>query len=321
MPALTVTHSEAGQRLDRYLRKILRGMPVSHIYKLLRTRKIRVNGKRARAERMLAAGDQVIVHVPEDQFKKDTRVKKRPATRLDFRVLFEDEFLLTVSKPPGLAVHPGAGHSSNSLIDQIHAYLEVDDRPSSFRPSLAHRLDRDTSGLIMVGKTIEVVGRLGRMLKDGQIEKSYLALVRGTPSPRRGTWEFEVRRRDAPGPARPGRTAYKVTCTRKLELGRRGRGPSVQVSLLNLSLLTGRTHQIRSHLQQAGHPLAGDRRYGDPEFNRLLKERYRLGRQFLHAYRLRMKHPVTGKQCSWTDPYPDDLAPLAKSLRLGIPPE
>lgn len=319
MPALTVTPGEAGQRLDRYLRKILRGMPVSHIYKLLRTRKVRVNGKRARPERVLAAGDQVIVHVPEDQFEKDVRRKKRSATRLDFRVVFEDEFLLVVSKPPGLAVHPGAGHSSNSLIDQIHAYLEVDDRPSSFRPSLAHRLDRDTSGLVMVGKTIEVVAGLGRMLKDGRIEKSYLALVRGRPSPPRGTWEFEVRRHDVPGSTQPGRTAYQVTCTRKLGLGRGGRSPSLQVSLLALALLTGRTHQIRSHLQQAGHPLAGDRRYGDPEFNRLLKERYRLRRQFLHAYRLCLKHPLTGKPHNWTDPYPEDLAPLARSLRLGIP--
>jgi 23S rRNA pseudouridine955/2504/2580 synthase len=318
VPSLTVTPSEAGQRLDRYLRKVLRGMPASHIYKLLRTRKVRVNGKRARSERILAAGDQIIVHVPEDQFKKDTRRKRRPATRLDFRVVFEDEFLLVVAKPPGLAVHPGAGHSSNSLIDQVHAYLEVDDRPSSFRPSLAHRLDRDTSGLIMVGKSIEVVVELGKMLRDGKIEKSYLALVRGKPSPRRGTWDFEVRRRDVPGTTRPGLTAYQVTSTRKLQLGR---GRTLQISLLSLSLLTGRTHQIRSHLQQAGYPLAGDRRYGDPEFNRLLRERYQLRRQFLHAYRLRLRHPVTGKPHKWTDPYPDDLAPLAKSLRLGIPPE
>ena len=170
MPTLTVSSAEAGQRLDRYLRKILTGMPIGHIYKLLRTRKIRVNGKRARADRVLETNDQVIVHVDQARFEEDTQRVRRPATRMDFRVVFEDPHLLVVAKPAGLPVHPGAGHRSNSLIDQVHAYLEVDDRPASFRPSLAHRLDRDTSGLIMVGKTIESVSQLGRMLKDGRVD-------------------------------------------------------------------------------------------------------------------------------------------------------
>jgi 23S rRNA pseudouridine955/2504/2580 synthase len=327
VPTLTVDRSEAGQRLDRYLRKVLPGMPTSHIFKLLRTRKVRLNGKRARGEQKVRAGDQVLIHMDEARFQEDTRRARPRATRMDFHLVFEDEHLLVVGKPPFLAVHPGAGHRGDSLIDQVHAYLEVAGGPAAFRPSLAHRLDRDTSGLVLVGKTVEVLQALGRMLKAGAVEKSYLALARGVPRPRKGTWEFEVKRRDVPGstggrrPSRGrkdagGRTAYRVATTRKLE---RPRGKPVQVSLLALNLLTGRTHQIRSHLLQAGHPLAGDRRYGDRDFNRLLRERYGLKRQFLHAYRLILDHPVTGKACRWVDPYPDDLEPIARALRLGVP--
>jgi 23S rRNA pseudouridine955/2504/2580 synthase len=327
MPIFTVDQNGAGQRLDRFLRKLLKGMPQSHIFKLVRTRKIRVNGKRARGHQVLVAGDILHIHMPEAQFKKDTMRPVGQVTGLDFQVKFEDEHMLVVSKPPFLPVHPGAGHRTNSLIDQIHAYLEVGTEPAVFRPSLVHRLDRDTSGLIVIGKTLEVVRDMSKMFKSGQIDKSYLALAKGTPNPPRGTWSLDVKRRDLPGSRStktvsrgrkdaPGRTAYHVAATRKIH---RPDGRDIKMSLLVLQLLTGRTHQIRSHLYQVGHPLAGDVRYGDKDMNRLLKERYDLRRQFLHAFRLRLKHPVTGKQKHWTDSYPPDLMKLVRSLRLGMP--
>ncbi len=328
MPVITVDQNGAGQRLDRFLKKMLRGMPSSHIFKLLRTRKVRVNGKRARAQLMLAAGDTIIIHMPADRFDEDASRPARKVTSLDFQVKFEDDHLLVVSKPPFLAVHPGKGHENNSLIDQVHAYLETAEGPTAFRPSLVHRLDRDTSGLIMVGKTIDVVRQLSRMFHDGQIKKSYLALAKGVPRQPFGTWDLAVVRQDVPGTKkdRPGKnkprkqvqgkTKYVVSGSRKMS---QAKGPDLRVSLLALQLLTGRTHQIRSHMQQSGLPLAGDVRYGDKDFNRMLRERYNLRRQFLHAYRLELKHPVTGKKRRFTDGYPPDLLPLARSLRLGIP--
>lgn len=325
MPTLKIDRNDAGQRLDRFLKKALPGMPSSHIFKLLRTRKVRVNGRRARGDRILERGDQIILHMDDAQFEKDSRRRKRPATGMDFKVIFEDEHLLVVSKPPFLPVHPGAGHSENSLIDQVHAYLEADARPDVFRPSLAHRLDRDTSGLLLIGKTVAVLQDLSRMLKEGRVEKRYLALALGVPQPQKGTWEFEVQRRDVPGKGGPktrgrkdqtGRTSYRVAATRKLK---QDKGPALQVSLLVLKLHTGRTHQIRSHLDQAGHPLLGDVRYGDRVLNKLLKKRYNLRRQFLHAFRLGLVHPRTKKKLSLVDPYPQDLKPIALSLRLGIP--
>ncbi len=327
MPTLTVDKNGAGQRLERFLRKILGGMPKSHVFKLLRTRKVRVNGKRAGAGLVLSAGDTIIIHMPPEAYERDTRRKPTAATSIDFAVKFEDEHLLVVSKPPFLPVHPGAGHRSNSLIDQVHTYLEIDPGPTVFRPSLAHRLDRDTSGLVMIGKTIEVVRRLSKMLRMGQVEKSYLALAKGIPRPKKGTWEFDIERRDVPGSRRAGRssragkkpagrTDYRVVATRKL---RTGRGHDLSVSLLTLRLKTGRTHQIRSHLLQAGHPLAGDIRYGDRALNQALREGYKLYRQFLHAFRLVLDHPISGKRYRWTDPFPNDLQPLVSSLRLGIP--
>ncbi len=239
--------------------------------------------------------------------------------------MYEDEHLLVVAKPPFLPVHPGAGHEGNSLIDQVHAYLEVKNTPGGFRPALAHRLDRDTSGLLLIGKSAVALRRLNRMLHTGEIAKYYLALVMGAPQPMSGQWELEVMRRDRPGFARdeprgrkdkPGRTAYRVATERHIKDRAQG---TLAVSLLVLHLLTGRTHQIRSHLFQVGHPVAGDPRYGDSDFNLLMSEKYNLHRQFLHAFKLELTHPVTGGKLQLVAPYPADLEPITSKLKLGIP--
>ncbi len=327
MPEMTVDHNGDGQRLDRFLQKLLPGMPRGHVFKLLRKRKVRVNGKRAKGDLRLQAGDRVLIHMPADQFDADAKRPVGRATRMDFSPVFEDAHLLVVSKPPFLPVHPGAGHESDSLIDQVHAYLEVQDKPSAFRPSLAHRLDKDTSGLVMIGKDAETLRALSKMLQEGRISKRYLALAAGRPRPPTGKWELDVHRRDVPGatktkrPSRgrkdaPGRTAYRVAITRDLWLKGDEKRP---LSLLVLKLLTGKTHQIRSHLEQVGHPLAGDRRYGDRELNRVLRDRFGLKRQFLHAFRLNLEHPITGNPLKLSSPYPDDLQPLVNYLKLGVP--
>ncbi len=319
MPSLTVDRNGAGLRLDRYLKKVLPGMPSSHIFKLLRTRKVRVNGNRARGDFRLSENDQVLVHMPAERFEQDASRPVRRALGMDFTTVYEDDHLLVVSKPPFLPVHPGAGHASNSLIDQVHAYLEVQDRPGAFRPSLAHRLDRDTSGLLMIGKDAQTLRYLSDMLKRGEIGKKYLALALGRPRPATGTWELAVKKR---GRNRNGsidvmgKTAFRTATTRSLRLTKNRK---LDVSLLVLELLTGRTHQIRSHLEQVGLTLLGDRRYGDRELNRSLRERFGLRRQFLHAYRLALTHPITKNPLSLATPYPDDLLPLVDHLRLGVP--
>lgn len=322
MPLLKVAEREAGQRLDRFIKRALPQMPLGHIFKLIRTRKVRVNGKRAVAGHLLQAGDEVLLHISQQQFDADRRRKQRRARSLDFEVRYEDEDLLVLSKPPFLPVHPGAGHRDNSLIDQVFVYLEANRSAGDLRPALVHRLDRDTSGLLLIGKNYATVRRLGDMFQQGRIHKYYLALCRGEPQPARGTWTFTVSRRDGDGRPRAeepvaGRTSYRVASRRRLH--DQGRA-AFKVSLLVLRLHTGRTHQIRSHLLQAGHPLGGDRRYGDREFNRLLRKRFDLRRQFLHAYRLRLEHPLSGKPLELVDPYPDDLATMARALHLGIPP-
>jgi 23S rRNA pseudouridine955/2504/2580 synthase len=325
MPSLRVTEDGAGLRLDRYLRKVLKGMPLSHIYKLLRTRKVRINGKRAKSDQALRKGDEIILHMDRDRFEEDARRRKKKIKGFQFKVVFEDEHLLVVSKPPFLPVHPGAGHFDNSLIDQIHAYLEVGTDPGPFRPSLAHRLDRDTSGLMLVGKSAGALRELNGMFLERKVRKAYLALAKGTPTPAQGIWRRMVERRDLPGTIRPksrgrpdatGSTAYRIAVRREIP------GPdgnTLSLSLLLLQLITGKTHQIRSHLYQIGCPLLGDPRYGDPILNRWLSERYQLHRQFLHAFRLDLEHPVTKKPLSFVDAYPEDLLPLTEALRLGIP--
>ncbi|MBW2699569.1 MAG: RluA family pseudouridine synthase [Deltaproteobacteria bacterium] len=328
MPELNVDTDGAGQRLDRFLQKIMPGMHRGHLFKMLRTRKVRVNGKRARGELRLAKGDRITLHMDPALFEEDTQRKAPQGNRIDFGVVHEDKHLLVVNKPPMLAVHPGAGHDSNSLIDQIHTYLEVDDRPTSFRPSLAHRLDKDTSGLIMVGKDAETLRRLSKMFQARDLTKKYLALVPGRFRQRNGVWEMEVERKDVPGsrksnkpPSRgrkdkTGTTAWRVGVERRLKIPDY---KTLPLTLLVLTLLTGRTHQIRSHLLQAGHPIVGDPRYGDRDLNRLLKRHFALKRQFLHAYRLNLKHPITNKDLKLSAPYPADLLPLVQAMRLGVP--
>ncbi len=321
---MTVSENESGQRLDRYLRKIFPSMPISHIYKLIRTRKIRLNGKRPHIQTILESGDRIIIHMQEERFTSDTKRPRRKPVQPTFNIVFEDDHLLVVSKPAGLSVHGGKGHEKNSLIDQVHTYLGVPEQLSAFRPSLAHRLDRDTSGLLLIGKSGQALRTLGRMLKTRHIAKHYLALVLGKPKKPSGTWKFRVQRLDVPGgnqphrtvSEKPGLTEYRLAMSRTLHLFK---GIAREISLLDLHLITGRTHQIRSHLQQSGLPLAGDPRYGDPDFNRMLRKRYNLKRQFLHAYRIELAHPITQKPIILTDPFPDDLLGLARSLDLKIP--
>ncbi len=318
MPETTISPDEAGQKLHRYLARLLPGLTRGQLHKLIRTRKVRVNGRKAEAHTVLNAGDRVLIHMSPEGLARARKAASRRADSIDFEIRYEDDCLLVVSKPAGLPVHPGAGHRKNSLIDQVHAYLEVDEN-AEFRPALVHRLDRDTSGLVVIGKTYRAVRRLGEAFKAGRVRKSYLALCLGTPRPRRGTWQLEVRRLDvktkSEREAGLGITEYKVALERKLHLG----SESLEVALLVLRLKTGRTHQIRSHLLQAGHPLVGDPRYGNRELNRLVAGRFGLRRQFLHAYRLRFEHPVTGNPLRLADPYPDDLQPMVSALRLGVP--
>jgi 23S rRNA pseudouridine955/2504/2580 synthase len=318
----TVSPDAAGQRLDKLVRRALRDVPLSHVYKMFRTRKIRVNGSRGRAEQVVQAGDAVVIRGDEERLlarSEPGRAPGRASAAPTFGVLHEDEDVLAVDKPAGLAAHPGTGIEGATLVEMARAYLEVPDDlpPTEFRPSPAHRLDRETSGVVLVAKTRRAMVGLGETFASGEgVEKTYLALVKGKMPKEVGTIDLPLSEHEQTGRSKAARgvnfqeavTRWKVVSSMK------------DASLLAVTLLTGRTHQIRRHLEAVGHPVAGDRRYGDFAWNRNARQRWGLRRMFLHAWRLALPHPVTGAPLRLEAELPAELAAVLSRMNLAAPP-
>jgi 23S rRNA pseudouridine955/2504/2580 synthase len=316
---LKVSPDAAGQRLDKLVRKALRDVPLSHVYKLFRTRKVRVNGARGRAEQLVAPGDVVVIRGDEE------RLLSAPApaagsqrVKVTFGVLYEDADLLAVDKPAGLAVHPGTGIEGATLVEMSRAYLKVpDDLPATeFRASPAHRLDRDTSGVVLVAKTRQAMVALTALFTEGdEVKKTYLALVKGKMPRDAGTVDLPLAEHEQTARSKAQRgvnfqdavTRWKVLASTK------------EVSLLSVGIETGRTHQIRRHLEAIGHPVAGDRRYGDFAWNRLARTRWGLRRMALHAFRLTLPHPVRGGPLRLEAPLPAELVEALARANLPLP--
>jgi len=318
---LTVSADAAGQRLDKYVRRALRDVPLSHLYKMFRTKKIRVNGLRGRPEQLLADGDRIAIRGDEEKLLVPAEGKAKGARppRHTFRVLLEDADLLAVDKPAGLAAHPGSGIEGATLVDEVRTYLRVPDdaSPGEYRPSPAHRLDRDTSGIVLVAKNRKTMVRLGELFTEGEeVRKAYLALAKGKFSKGSGVIDLPLteheqtaRSKDRHGVKfQEALTRWQVTSANH------------DASLLQVRIETGRTHQIRRHLQAMGHPVAGDRRYGDFGFNREARARWGLRRMFLHAWRLEIPHPVSGAPLRLEAPLPPELMDVLGRANLEGPP-
>jgi 23S rRNA pseudouridine955/2504/2580 synthase len=317
---LTVSADAAGQRLDKYVRRALRDVPLSHVYKMFRTRKIRVNGSRGRAEQLLAEGDKILIRGDEERLLVPAAgaAQGTRAVKHTFRVLHEDENLLVVDKPAGLAAHPGSGIEGATLVEEVRGYLRVPDDlpPGEFRPSPAHRLDRDTSGIVLVAKTRKAMVRLGELFTEGdEIRKAYLALAKGKLPRPTGVIELPLSEHEQTSRSKDRRgvnfqeavTRWQVTASNH------------DATFLTVRIETGRTHQIRRHLQAMGHPVAGDRRYGDFPFNKEARNRWGLRRMFLHAWRLEIPHPVTGAPLRLECPLPAELVEVLGRANLDAP--
>lgn len=320
MITLTVSADSAGQRLDKLVRKALRDVPLSHVYKMFRTRKVRLNGGRARPEQLVAEGDAVVIRGDEERLLARAEAPRPGAGAAPtFGVLFEDAALLAVDKPAGLAAHPGTGIEGATLVEMARAYLRVPDDlpPTEFRPSPAHRLDRDTSGIVLVAKTRKAMVRLGEIFTSGEaVKKTYLALAKGKMPKEAGTIDLPLSEHEQTGRSKAARgvnfqqalTRWRVVSSMK------------DATLLSVGIETGRTHQIRRHLEAAGHPVAGDRRYGDFAWNRGARQRWGLRRMFLHAWRLELPHPVTGAPLRLEAELPEELAEVLSRMNLAPPP-
>jgi 23S rRNA pseudouridine955/2504/2580 synthase len=319
---LEVSTDAAGQRLDKYVRKALKDVPLSHVYKLLRTRQVRVNGSRGKAEQLLAAGDKVVIRGDAERLlaaPEPGAARAGHGVKVTFKVLHEDADLLAVDKPAGLAAHPGTGIEGATMVEMARAYLKVPASvpPHEFKPSPAHRLDRETSGIILVAKNRRTMVRLTELFTSGEgVSKSYLALAKGKMSRDTGTIDLPLSEHEQTGKSKSMRgvnfqealTRWKVLASMK------------EASLLQVAIETGRTHQIRRHLEAVGHPVAGDKRYGDFPFNHAARTRWGLKRMFLHAWKLALPHPTTGERLSLTAPLPEELVEVLGRLNLPLPP-
>ncbi len=320
MIQLTVSADAAGQRLDKLVRKALRDVPLSHVYKMFRTKKVRVNGARGKAEQLVAEGDVVVIRGDEERLLAKPAPTGPGGGRLavTFGVLHEDADVLAVDKPAGLAAHPGTGIEGATLVEMARAYLKTPELPATeFRPSPAHRLDRDTSGVVLVAKHRKAMVRLTEIFTEGEgVQKTYLALVKGKMPREAGTIDLPLAEHEQTARSKAARGVnFQEAVTRWKVLS-----ATKEVSLLSVAIETGRTHQIRRHLEAVGHPVAGDRRYGDFAWNRLAKTRWGLRRMGLHAWRLTLPHPASGAPLRLEAPLPAELDEVLSRANLHLPP-
>ena len=297
--SIEVDSGSEGQRVDNFLMRVCKGVPRSHIYRVLRTGQVRVNSRRVDATYRLRPGDRV--RIPPMRLAERT---KKTAPPLDLPVVFEDDALLVVNKPAGTAVHGGSGVSFG-VIERMRAA-----RPQLRFLELAHRLDRETSGLLILAKKRSALIALHAALREGQVKKEYLTLVRGS-------W-----RNDKQHVNLPLKKFLTQAGERRVSVDREGRESQTvfrrkrglrDFTLLAAELLTGRTHQIRVHLTHLGFPIAGDDKYGDFALNRALTKQG-LKRMFLHAGDLEFAHPISGETVKLHAPLPEDLSRFLASL-------
>ena len=295
---LEVGEESEGQRIDNFLLRQLKGVPKSHVYRVLRSGEVRVNSGRIKPEYRLRLGDKV--RVPPVR----VAAAKAPVARLlDLDLLYEDAALLVVDKASGIAVHGGSG-VSYGVIESLRA-----SRPEAKMLELAHRLDRDTSGLLVVAKKRSALVELHRMLRDGEVEKVYVAVVKGSPASR----QFDIRDAlhkyvNAKGERRVAVKEGGMAAETRVKVLASANG----LSVLQLRLMTGRTHQIRVHLAHAGLPVLGDDKYGDFEFNRAVA-RQGAGRLFLHARRIAFLHPASKEKLRLESPLPADMLSFCRT--------
>ncbi len=299
------TAAQGGLRLDQFLAAQGLELTRSQVQRLIEEGQVQLNGQPARSSQRIKPGDRITLTVPPP------RTLDLVAQAMPLTVVYQDAELLVVDKPAGLAVHPGPGHPDRTLVNALLALCpDLPGVGGAVRPGIVHRLDKDTSGLMVVAKTHRAHLALSAQIKDRQVVKGYLALAVGVPEPPQGVVDAPIardpRRRQRMAVVlggREARTRYRVV----ERLG--GHSPAGERhSLLEVYLESGRTHQIRVHLAYLGHPLLGDAVYGKSP------SAEGLARQFLHAFHLAFTHPVTGQALDFRAPLPADLQGVLEQL-------
>lgn len=310
----------AGVRLDKFLKKKLDRVPFSHLFKMIRVKKVRVNGKRAQPDQDLVLGDVVTVRGDEKQLlspAEKSPTPPAPVTEADvaaLKVLYEDEWLLVMDKPSGMAVHTGSGITGGTAVDVVRAYLGPKAVRNEFAASPAHRLDRETSGVLVVAKRRPAMVHFTDVFTHHKAKKRYCALVKGHLSKPKGLIDLPLsehqqtaKSKEARGVnMQPARTRYQLVAQ------------AADCALVSCTIETGRTHQIRRHFAAIGHPVLGDKKYGDFPFNREAKARWGLTRLFLHAEEIDFPHPEDGRRVSVAAKLPHELTAVLQLVGLTV---
>ncbi len=301
MRTLELTADRGGERLDTFIARRCPELSRSHARRLIDEGLVSVNGRKVKPSERVAAGLSVSVTIPPPE-----TITLVPEA-IPLTIIYQDGDIMVLDKPAGLTVHPASGHPSGTLVNALLAACpDLRGIAGTLRPGIVHRLDKDTSGLMVVAKNDRAQRALQRQLKDRDVRKTYLALVRGVPAPREGTIAAPIGRHPknrkkmaVVADGREATTRYRV----------REEIAGGQYSLLEVEPVTGRTHQIRVHLAAVGHPVVGDATYGRPSAA--------VGRQFLHAHKLAFGMPLGGRTVEFESPLPADLREALSQLRAG----
>jgi len=306
--SFTVSESDAGTRLDAFLAAHINGWSRARLQRLIETGEVLVNSKLGKASYRVSANDEIEAELtppPESSFTPEN---------IPLEAIFEDDHIIVINKPPGLVVHPAAGVHSGTLANGLAFHFQQLSNASSIRPGIVHRLDKDTSGLLVAAKTQSDHEKMAYQFRAREVFKSYIALVYGVVKQQSGSIEQPIAR----DPRNRTRMAIVAGGRGALSLFKIRRSYDA-FTLLDVELKTGRTHQIRVHLSWLKHPVVGDDVYGSGRENNVqdvqLRARIRkLNRHFLHAEQLRFRHPQTGEQMRFVAPLPAELTQFLAAL-------
>lgn len=313
MKEIKITEQEQNQRLDKFLLKYFNKASKSFVYKMLRKKRIKYNGKRGEGNEILQKGDCLQLYLSEETIKSFMEEKVICKAERHFKIVYEDNNLLVVSKPAGLIVHPQKSDDKNTLIDQILYYLYekgeyTPKKESTFTPAICNRLDRNTSGIVIAGKNLKIVQAVNDAIAKGKVNKYYMTLVKGNI-----TQQGEIVSYLKKDSEKNQVVLYdsQKEGTKKIVTKYKPIAYAENMTLLQIDLVTGRSHQIRAQMQKIGHCIAGDRKYGEEQWNVYFRKKFNLTNQFLHAYK------VVWQQCEgdlaylkskeWIAPLPDKL--------------
>lgn len=289
---IKITENEAGQRLDRFLRKYLKEYSFGDIYKLFRKNKVKVNGKREKENYMIALGDTLQLYIEKPGGAERGKTEEVPRKTESIDIIYEDKNILIADKPPGLLTHPDKPGDSDTLIDRAicHIYREENAVYSmTFRPAVCNRLDRNTGGLVIIAKNYKTLKAVNHSIRDRNVKKLYLCIVAGIL---KGQGEIKgyLRKDEKSNKASIGddkESAKEIyTIYKTLQISEPLSSIGKSFSLLEVELVTGRSHQIRAHFASIGHPLIGDVKYGSEKINNFFNKEFRLKHQFLYAFKV-----------------------------------